>query len=169
MTIKYIIQEAHGSDGSHLPSSLEILNAQAGDEIDLVVASNPYNTYAYPFNVSGYIVDATNSQTFAVQQPALTNVPKVAGDYFNFGMGSENSFWIDAGMDFSEVDIEITLSNGQAYNAGDYNTSESLTGTYTLRQQPLDLNDEVTEMETTTFTNTSVVNDLRELVCNLFI
>ena len=112
----YYSKEAHGSDGSHLPSSLEILNAQAGDEIDLVVASNPHNTYAYPFNVSGYIVDATNSQTFAVQQPALNNVPTVAGDYFNFGMGSENSFWIDAGMDFSEVDIEITLSNGQAFN-----------------------------------------------------
>ena len=37
----YYSKEAHGSDGSHLPSSLEILNAQAGDEIDLVVASNP--------------------------------------------------------------------------------------------------------------------------------
>ena len=56
-------------------------------------------------------------------------MPTVAGDYFNFGMGSENSFWIDAGMDFSEVDIEITLSNGQAFNADDL-VHESLNGTF---------------------------------------
>ena len=82
-------------------------------------------------------------------------MPTVA-DYFNFGMTSENSFWIDAGMDFSEVDIKYLYQMARLLMLNNF-SSESLYGTYILRQ-PLDLNNEVTEMESTTFSNTSVVN-----------